>query len=255
MILHEVITTEKVPFRYRVAGLGSRFLAWLCDMAILFGLLLMGGLFVAPLEAARPGLGGAVFLLWQFALLWGYFFVFEWLWQGQTPGKRVLGIRVIDWSGTRISFFQAALRNVLRAADGLPFPFLLYGLGFAAAMCNREQRRLGDLAAGTLVVHVEQKPRPIQVLHDGAGTADRMRQARMRQRLTQLDRPQKQTLLDLCLRRDQLGVADRARLFRATTEYFQARLDLTPEEYQSDEKFVLQLAAALTERGPMEAAR
>jgi uncharacterized RDD family membrane protein YckC len=254
MLLHEVVTTEKVPFHYRVAGLGSRFLAWLCDTAIVFGLLLVGGLLAGPFEVIRPGLGLAVALLWRFALIWGYFLVFEWLWQGQTPGKRLLGIRVIDWSGTRISFFQSALRNVLRVADGLPLPFFLYGLGFAVAACNREQRRLGDLAAGTLVVHVEHRPQPIQVLPEGGSAADRARQAQLRQRLAAVSQGQKQTLLDLCLRRDQLRIADRVRLFRATAAYFQARLGLAPEEYQSDEKFVLQLAAALTERGPAEAA-
>ncbi|HXG09314.1 MAG TPA: RDD family protein [Gemmataceae bacterium] len=250
MLLHEVITTEKVPFTYRVAGIGSRFLAWWCDLMILFGLLLVGNLFVSPLELGRTGVGMAVALLWQFALLWGYFVFFEWLWQGQTPGKRLLGIRVIDWGGTGVSFFQAAVRNILRAADGLPLPFFLYGLGFVVAACNREQRRLGDLAAGTLVVHVERKAQPIQALPEGRSEADRARQALLRQRLGQLDHAQKQTLLDLCLRRDQLRLAERTRLFRALAEYFQGRLDLAPAEYQSDEKFVLQLAAALTERGP-----
>lgn len=266
MILHEVISTEKVPFSYRVAGLGSRLLAWLCDLAILFGLFLIASLFFSALEPAqkpdgsssgRSGVGVAMMLLALFTLVWGYFVFFEWLWQGQTPGKRIVGIRVIDLRGTALSFFQSAVRNVLRMADGLPFVlpsplFLVYGLGFAVAAGNREQRRLGDLAAGTLVVFVERKAQPIQALHEGRSEADRVRQALLRQRLSQLDRLQKQTLLDLCLRREQLRVTDRARLFRATAEYFQSRLDLTPDEYQSDEKFVLQLAAALTERGPVE---
>ena len=68
----------------------------------------------------------------------------------------------------------------------------------------------------------------------------------LRQRLEQLSRPQKQTLLDLCLRRDQLRIRERARLFTAVTEYFRGSLDLAPNEHQSPEKFVLQLAAALT---------
>ena len=69
----------------------------------------------------------------------------------------------------------------------------------------------------------------------------------LRQRLEQLTRPQKETLLDLCLRRDQLRVRDAARLFAAVTEYFRQHLDLAPEEHQSPEKFVLQIAAALTQ--------
>jgi uncharacterized RDD family membrane protein YckC len=251
MILHEVLSTEKVPFHYRVAGLGSRFLAWLIDLVVLFLFLLAGAIYLSTLEEVRPGVGTAMVLLWQFTLIWGYFLCFEWLWHGQTPGKRALGIRVITAEGTSVTFVQAAVRNVLRVVDGLPVPFFLYGLGFAVAVCNRENRRLGDLAAGTLVVHVEGRAKPIQALHDRSDAA-RQREALLRQRLEQLDRQQKQTLLELCLRREQLRVADRAKLFRATAEYFKERLDLAPEEYQSDEKFVLQLAAVLGARHPAE---
>jgi uncharacterized RDD family membrane protein YckC len=252
MILHEVLSTEKVPFHYRVAGFGSRFLAWLLDLGMLVLFLLAGAMYLGTLEEARPGIGVALVMLWQFTLIWGYFLLFEWLWQGQTPGKRALGIRVITVEGTSVTFVQSAVRNVLRVVDGLPVPFFLYGLGFAVAACNRESRRLGDLAAGTLVVHVEGRAKPIQALHDRSDEGYRQREALLRQRLEQLDRQQKQTLLELCLRREQLRVADRAKLFRATAEYFKERLDLAPEEYQSDEKFVLQLAAVLGERHPAE---
>jgi hypothetical protein len=161
-----------------------------------------------------------------------------------------LGIRVIQWQGTSLTFAQAAIRNILRVADGLPLaivdiiPFL-YSLGFVVAVSNREQRRLGDMAAGTLVVHVERQRGPIHSLPEIPSGSERSRENLIRQRLSQLDRQQKQTLLDLCLRRDQLRGGDRARLFQATAEYFKERLDLAPLEYQSDERFVLELAAAL----------
>ena len=83
-------------------------------------------------------------------------------------------------------------------------------------------------------------------------TADKTRLALWRQRLASLEREQKQTLLDLCLRRDQLRVAERTRLFRSAAQYFESRLELAPDEYESDEKFVLQLAAVLSEQGPQE---
>jgi uncharacterized RDD family membrane protein YckC len=253
MIRHAVVTAEKVPLSYRVAGLGSRFLAWLADAGALLVLLFAGNLFAGVLELGRQGVGGAVFLLWMFGLLWGYFLLFEWLWQGQTPGKRLLGIRVVQWSGTGINFYQAAVRNVLRVVDGLPLlpPLSLPAcglVGFAAAACNRENRRLGDLAAGTLVVHVERRQKPVRALQEAGLGADRARLQLWRQRLGQLSREQKQTLLDLCLRRDQLRVAERARLFQAAAGFFQSRLDLAPEAYESPEKFVLQLAAVLGER-------
>jgi len=242
----EVVTTEKVPFTYRVAGIGARFLAWLVDWLLIVALTIAGMLFLAQFDRAGAGVGTGAVILWMFALTWGYFLIFEWLWLGQTPGKRVLGIRVIQERGASITFLQAAVRNVVRAVDALPLvlgvPFCALGFGVMAG--NARQRRLGDFAAGTLVVHVERQGRLIRALHDSG--ADPLGDAVTRLRLSQLTKEQKQTLLDLCLRREQLRIADRARLFRAVSEHLQSALGLVPAEHQSDEKFVLALAAALT---------
>lgn len=248
-MLHEVITTEKVPFTYRVAGLGSRFLAWLVDAGLIIILGTAGICAGSVLELGRQGLGIALVLLWIFALSWGYFLLFEWLWRGETPGKRLLGIRVIQWQGTSVTFYQSAVRNILRALDSLP---LFYPLGFCVAASNRENRRLGDLAAGTLVVHVDRKAKPIQALQETFADFNRVGHSSVRQRIAQLERAQKQTLLDLCLRRDQLSIRDRAQLFRTTAEFLRQRLNLMPEEHLSDEKFVLQLAAVLGTRSGFE---
>jgi uncharacterized RDD family membrane protein YckC len=250
VIRHQVLTTEKVPFSYRVAGLGSRFLAWLVDLFVIVGLVLIGAFTASVLSIGRPGLANALIIIWGFVVLWGYFLFFEWLWHGQTPGKALLGIRVIQWRGMAMTFFQSAVRNLLRVVDSLPVPAPLGPglLGFVVAACNREHRRLGDLAADTLVVHVERNVRPVLAVADARGEADRQRLALLRQRLSQLDREQKQTLLDLCLRRDQLRVLERARLFQAAAHFFEQRLDLVPDEYESAEKFVLQMAAVLGER-------
>jgi uncharacterized RDD family membrane protein YckC len=248
-MLHEVITTEKVPFSYRVAGMGSRFLAWLVDagMIVILGTAgLCGGI---ALERGKEGMGLALIFLWIFVLTWGYFLLFEWLWHGQTPGKRLLGIRVIQWQGTSATFYQSAVRNILRVVDSLP---IFYALGFCVAACNRENRRLGDIAAGTLVVHTERKAKPIHALPEAAGQTNAVRRPLIRQRLAQLEREQKQTLLDLSLRRNQLSVPDRARLFHAAAEFLQERLGLAPEQYVSDEKFVLELAAMLGEKPALE---
>jgi uncharacterized RDD family membrane protein YckC len=253
-MLHEIISTEKVPIAYRVAGLGSRFLAWLIDIQLMLAAFLFVGIYAQVWEFAREGFGIAIFLVITFAVQWSYFVLWEWLWHGQTPGKRLVGIRVIDWEGSSISFGQAATRNVLRVADGLPLltPGLmpvLYGVGFLVAACNREQRRLGDLAAGTLVVHALARTQPLHTLLQQEGGATIPRVQMVRQRLDQLSRQQKQTLLDLCQRRDQLRVRERTRLFTAVSDYFRQHHDLAPQETQSDEKFVLQLAAVLTAQG------
>ncbi len=249
MILHEVLTTEKVPFTYRVAGLGSRTLAWLFDFFFVLLLWVGGILFFSVLDVAREGLGSALGILWVFAVYWGYFLLFEWLWQGQTIGKRALGIRVIQRKGAALTFYHSAVRNIVRFVDSLPAD---YGVGFLVAACNRENLRLGDLAADTLVVHVDKRVKPIRALVESRTEADRARLTLWRQRLGSLAREQKQTLLDLCLRRDQLRVAERTQLFQSAAQFFQTRLDLAPEQYESDEKFVLHLAAVLSEQGPPE---
>jgi uncharacterized RDD family membrane protein YckC len=241
MVTHEVLTTEKVPIAYRVAGVGSRFLAWLIDFAVLFLLFLVGRMLGVVLILAGGVVGVVVLALSSFALLWGYFLLFEWLWSGQTPGKRLLGLRVVHTSGSALTFAGAAVRNLVRFVDLLP---AFYAVGFTVAACEGKSRRLGDLAADTLVVLVERQAKPLQAAT--AGGDDRGRLALMRQRLLQIDREQKQCLLDLCLRREQLRLAERAQLFRAASLYLQGHLGLTPEQFESDEKFVLQLAAAMT---------
>jgi uncharacterized RDD family membrane protein YckC len=240
VIVHEVLTTEKVPFRYRVAGLGSRFLAWLTDAALIAVLALAAALFFGALEQGREGLGSALVVWGVFALNWDYFLLFEWLWGGQTPGKRLLGIRVIRRRGTAVSFWQSAVRNVLRFVDAPLIPGF-YCVGFAVAACNRENRRLGDLAADTLVVHVERRGRPLLPVPEATTGGARA----PRQRPSVLDREQRQTLLDLCLRREQLRPVERALLFRETARYIEGRTGLAPEPAESDEKFVLRLARGL----------
>jgi uncharacterized RDD family membrane protein YckC len=245
-MLYEVITSENVPFTFRVAGLGSRLLAWLIDLAALLALIIVGVLIGLVFEAGRSGLLVAFVLLWTFFVQWGYFLLFEWLMQGQTPGKRAMGIRVVDLQGAGISFGQSALRNVLRVVDGLPLllvdiiPPLLYGVGFLAAASNRWQRRLGDLAAGTLVVHMQPAAKPRKPYAEQSG-ANRDKVS-LRQQLEMLTRAQKETLIELCQRRHEMRFRTRARHFSAVADYFKTQFQLAPAEFESDERFVLNLA-------------
>jgi uncharacterized RDD family membrane protein YckC len=249
MISHQVVTAEKVPLTYRVAGVGSRFLAWLVDVLCVAVVFFMGVLVAVALEMRREGLGLALIVLWGFTLSWGYFLLFEWLWQGQTPGKRLVGIRVIQWTGTTINFYQAAVRAILRVADALPVPHPLGAglLGIAVAACNRESRRVGDLAAGTLVICADRQPQLIRALQEGASEKERAQWLVLRQRMGQLQRAQKETLLDLCLRGDQSRLVERARLFQAAAAYLESRLNVQPNSYESPEKFVLRLASTLND--------
>jgi uncharacterized RDD family membrane protein YckC len=147
-------TPEQISLELPVAGLGSRFLAVAVD-TVLQALLLVTGALVAALSLSRPLrlvqlAGPPMAILFTFCVYWGYFAFFETIWSGQTPGKRLAGIRVIHESGRPISWYEAVGRNVLRAVDFLP---AMYGVGVITMMLNRHSRRVGDYVAGTVVVY------------------------------------------------------------------------------------------------------
>lgn len=145
----EVETPEHVVIDYDIAGLGSRALAALIDSAIIGALAfaLVFALALLPTRIWRIVIPLAYLAL--FALLWGYFALFEGFRDGQTPGKRRMGIRVIRDTGHPVTFAEAAARNLLRLVDFLPPPYLL-GILFVAF--HPRGKRLGDLVAGTVVV-------------------------------------------------------------------------------------------------------
>jgi uncharacterized RDD family membrane protein YckC len=151
-------TPEQIALEFPLAGVGSRFLALAVDTMIQAGLI--GALVaVGVLVRAVVGRVGADFLgPWTFAIVLAagyvvygaYFAVFEALWSGQTPGKRVVGLRVIDASGRPLGVYAAILRNLLRLVDQLP---ALYAVAIVSVLVTSRNQRLGDLAAGTVVVH------------------------------------------------------------------------------------------------------
>jgi len=151
-------TPENVAFGYQVAGIGSRFLASLLDTLIV-GLLQLVVLVILAL--VLNALDGSAFAerlsAWLVAVLglvatifyWGYYIFFEMLWNGQSPGKRWVGLRVIRADGTPITLSESLIRNLARLVDFLP---AAYGVGIVTMFIDKQSRRLGDLAAGTLVV-------------------------------------------------------------------------------------------------------
>lgn len=149
---YDILTPEAVNITYRVAGIGTRFLAALIDAAILIISVLViiaGAAAVSTLGSFGSTAGLILASSLFFFLLWGYFLVFETLWSGQTPGKRALKIRVIKTSGYPIGFVDAVIRNLVRVVDFLPS---LYGVGVLTMFISSQSRRLGDYAAGTIVV-------------------------------------------------------------------------------------------------------
>ncbi len=141
-------TPEGITLNLRVAGPLARALAWGADSLIKYGAL--WGLLMA-----LAFLGGGGFGLWLIALFlteWFYPVLFEVYADGATPGKKALGLKVVHANGTPVDWPAALIRNLLRAVDFLP---AFYGFGIVAMLCNRNFQRLGDLAAGTVVIYRE----------------------------------------------------------------------------------------------------
>lgn len=160
----QVHTPEAISISYAVAGIGSRFAAALLDVLIevvLLILILIGAAELQPFSGAGPTVATILAITLLFLLVWGYYLLFEAFWNGQTPGKGALRIRVIRTSGHPIGFTESAIRNLLRIVDWLPS---FYALGVITMFVNRESRRLGDLAAGTVVVKVPKRVRPSTAL-------------------------------------------------------------------------------------------
>lgn len=142
----EVVTPEGVALHLPAAGPVPRALAWGIDLAIRLGMLILLGMVLAILGQAGQGL----YLIGLFLLFWAYPIVLESVWHGQTPGKKAMGLRVVSADGAPVGWLAAITRNLLRTIDMLPFG---YAVGLAACLADPNARRLGDLVAGTLVVH------------------------------------------------------------------------------------------------------
>jgi uncharacterized RDD family membrane protein YckC len=159
-------TPELVAIEFPLAGIGSRFVALLVDYllqgAAVLVLILVFVLFFAGTAGSRSSgvaaagtnlsekWGIAIAIALPFLFQWGYFTLFEAIWHGQTPGKRLMRIRVIQQTGRPIGLFESMGRNLLRAIDMLP---TFYVFGVITMFLTKRQQRLGDLVAGTLVVH------------------------------------------------------------------------------------------------------
>lgn len=144
--LDRVETPDGIELALKPAGPVLRATAWFLDLVIRTGLLFLLGMLLALFEAV----GMALLLLLWFLINWWYPVLFEVLSRGSTPGKKAAGLRVINQDGTPVNWGPSVVRNLLRQVDFLPF---LYATGLVSMFCNRRFQRLGDLAAGTLVVY------------------------------------------------------------------------------------------------------
>jgi len=226
----EHVLIELVP-----AGLGTRFAAFLLDSALLLGA-------IALLELAAGLLPEAVRALVSttatFLIIWGYHTFFEVRWNGQSPGKRVLNLRVVDGRGLPVDVAQSLIRNVVRLLDILPAG----GIGMLSALLDSEHRRLGDLAADTRVV-VEDQPAIPAVEALAVRRFNSLRTPRVRRFVEhRIGVEERELLFSLCLRAPGLSSDARYSLFEEIGAHYRTELGID-DPHLSGESLVRGLAA------------
>ena len=238
-------TPEGVTFRLPLAGPVTRMLACMLDLLISGGIAAIFQNLLKPLASLAPDYYAAIVTLSYFAVNLVYSMIAEIVWRGQTPGKRLLKLRVVDAQGLRLDASQIIIRNLLRPVDMLPVFYLLGGI---VSVFHRYGQRLGDIAAGTVVVRVldHKQPSLDQVFgskYNSLGEYGHLA-ARLRQKVS----PRIASLtLEALLRRDALEPQARLSLFRELADYFKAQVAFPEEavEQLADEHYVRNVAEIL----------
>jgi len=160
-------TPERVPLHFALASIGNRFIACAIDHALQVLTLLIVIIALSVIAnysslgdhfANAPKWVKAILIVIVFLIFSGYFAFFEWAWNGQTPGKRWLKLRVIRVDGRPVTFWEAAVRNLLRSMDMMPAPF--YSIGLISVFVSPSDQRVGDMVAGTVVVREREAEAP-----------------------------------------------------------------------------------------------
>ncbi|HEV2688718.1 MAG TPA: RDD family protein [Bryobacteraceae bacterium] len=231
-------TPEGIVFSLPLAGPVSRFLAWSVDQACILAATNLIREVLRGIGVFTPGLASAAFVIAYFAISIGYGIAMEWYWRGQTLGKRVLGLRVMDEQALRLEFSQIVVRNLLRFADALPAMYLVGGI---ACTLSRKFQRLGDLAANTIVVRNLETAQPnLEQILGGKFNSlleHRHLAARLRQRISP---PMAAVALEALLRRDEFQPPARLQLFADLAGHFRELVAFPTEavEQLSDEQYV-----------------
>ena len=235
-------TPEQTDVSFTIAGIGSRFLAIAFDtliQALAAGILIIIAIFVATRlsgnNASPMWLGAGLLIVW-FTIYTGYYALFEAIWNGQTPGKRMARIRVIEDSGRPITPSESVARNLMRIVDALPS---LYGIGVVSILFSKQNKRLGDFLAGTIVIH----ERPLEdvrpIWRSSTNTTTPQANKYATQRLTDDDF----TLIESFLgRRFSLPPEARARMNRQIAARVAAKLSVPFQDIVGYEKFLEEVA-------------
>ncbi len=235
-------TPEGVRFSLPAAGPCSRMLALSLDLALVYSLQELLGITIIAAGIIGADAASGLHRIGLFLLPCVYGVFMEWKWKGRTIGKRLLGLRVMDARGLRLRFFQVLIRNLFRVVDFLP---LFYLVGGGVCLLTRRFQRLGDLAAGTVVIRHEPFRAP-DISRITGGKYNSFRQApHLMARLRRHIRPEEAHIaLEAVLRRDELDPADRLNLFKEIADGFRSRAVFSEsragemQEGMSDERFV-----------------
>lgn len=243
--VHIIQTPEGVRFRYLLAGPMSRFLAWTIDTLILMVAYSALSSLTDIISILVSDWGAALLGLAYFLMSVGYRILAEWLFRGQTVGKSVLGLRVVDSQGLRLHFSQVVIRNLLRVADSLPTFYLLGGL--FCALGSRAQR-LGDIVGNTLVIRNPRQAAPdLSVLETDKYNSFRS-QSHLQSRLRARTTPDQASLaLRALLGREDMDPKARLVMFAELREFFSG-LVAFPEETTdglSDEQYIRNVVETL----------
>ncbi len=238
-------TPEQVEFQYVMAGLGTRSIAFLLDLLIrglfvlfVFVMILLFSKYIPALDPSGLLSDLSEKWLWAFGFLvygildLGYFLVFEALWSGQTPGKRMQKLRVIRTDGQPIGWLESAIRNILRAVDLLAS---IYPIGLIVIFLSQRSQRIGDYAAGTIVIIERRSLVPMN--RAGVRTPERSLLPDIELHLSSLEPEQYQILRSFLQRREQMDEANRNQLSQDLTRRLMDRWGLTLEG-ASDEDFL-----------------
>lgn len=231
-------TPEGIVFPLILAGPVTRFLAWTLDAFCIILLAIIAWKLLSGLSVVSPDVGAAIIIVAYFVISIGYPIFTEWFWRGQTLGKRVLRLRVMDAGGMRLQFSQVVIRNLLRFVDSLP---VFYALGGLICFFSRNAQRLGDIAANTIVVRNPEVGEP-DLTQLTSGKYNSLRDyphlaARLRQRVS----PQEVGIaMQALLRRDDLEPAARMELFSEVADHLRSVVEFPQEATESltDEQYV-----------------
>jgi uncharacterized RDD family membrane protein YckC len=241
-----IATPEGLVFRLPLAGPASRLNAMLIDIAIVLGTVNGIGLLVRWIFAKEPGFGFMVLVLSEFALGFTYGTLLEGLWNGQTIGKRLLHLRVIDQSGLPLRIEQAWVRNLMRVLDALPFAYLVGG---TSMLSSPVMQRFGDRVAGTLVVRQTPLPIPREEVWMRQKYNSFMEYPAIAMGLRRAATPELASLIqDALRRRSELAPYARREIYCELAEYLQSEISSFPDELVerlSDEQYLVNAAGIL----------